>query len=104
MKENTIHIVGQEVVKASYLAKYYKVTEPTIYSWAKKGKLPCIKFENTIRFDLEAVKAAIEGKSTAPCSKPLKDELPAELEEQIEALRSRYFEEQAAMQGEEVAA
>ena len=96
MKTLTINKDGQEIVKASYLAKHYKVTEPTIYSWAKKGKLPCIKFESTIRFDFEAVKASIEGKPAIPP----REELPPELEEQIEALQSHYFEKQAA--GEEV--
>ena len=98
MRTLAINKDGQEIVKASYLAKHYKVTEPTIYSWAKKGKLPCIKFENTIRFNFEAVKAAIEG---VPASPP-REELPPEIEEQIEALRSRYFEEQGAQEEEVV--
>jgi excisionase family DNA binding protein len=96
MRTLAINKDGQEIVKASYLAKHYKVTEPTIYSWAKKGKLPCIKFENTIRFNFEAVKAAIEG---VPASPPREE--PPEIEEQIEALRSRNFEEQAALAEEE---
>jgi hypothetical protein len=100
MKTYTNEKNGQEIVKASYLAKRYKVSESMIYSWAKRGKLPCIKFENTIRFDLAAVKAAIEGETESPP----REELPPELGEQIEALRSLYFEEQAAMaEGQEVA-
>ena len=38
--------------------------------------------------------------STLPPDKPPAEILPPELEEQIEALRSHYFEEQAAMQEE----
>jgi hypothetical protein len=34
-------------------------------------------------------------------SLPIHEELPQEIEEQIEALRSCYFEEQAAMEGGE---
>lgn len=89
MKTYTTKKDGQEIVKASYLAKHYKVTEPTIYSWAKRGKLPCIRFQNTIRFNFEAVKAAIEGELASHPS-----------EAQIEALRRHYYEEQAAMADE----
>ena len=47
----------------------------------------------------EKIGAGREGgkQSTLPPSKPPAEILPPELEEQIEALRSRYFEEQAAM-------
>ncbi len=48
-------------VKARVLAGIYNTTVPTIYKWAADGKIPCIKFEGTIRFDLEKVRAKIEG-------------------------------------------
>jgi hypothetical protein len=50
----------------------------------------------------EKMGAGREGgkQSTPPPSKSPAEILPPELEEQIEALRSRYFEEQAAMQEE----
>ena len=47
-------------VKASELAKLYKTTPPTIYKWAKDGKIPSIAFQGTIRFDLVAVRSVIE--------------------------------------------
>jgi hypothetical protein len=53
---------GQVFVKAKYLAKLYSNTEPTIYRWAKENKIPSIRFQDTIRFDLEAVRAVIEGR------------------------------------------
>lgn len=88
-------------VKASVIAQYYDITPATVYRWAHEGIIPSVRLETTIRFDFEAVKAAIEGVDPKPDSEPLSDDLPPELEEQIEALRSRYFEEQAAMAGEE---
>jgi excisionase family DNA binding protein len=91
---------GQGFVTAKPIAKFYSVTEPTIYKWAQEGKIPSTKFQGTVRFNFEAVRAAIEGQSTPPPSKSPAEILPPELEEQIEALRSRYFEEQAAMQEE----
>lgn len=91
---------GQGFVTAKPIAKFYSVTEPTIYKWAQEGKIPSTKFQGTVRFNLEAVRAAIEGHPTNPPSTPPAGALPPELEEQIEALRSHYFEEQAAMMEE----
>jgi hypothetical protein len=50
-----------EHVKAKVLAKRYNVTEATIYNWAKSGKIPSVSFCGVIRFDMEAVRAVIEG-------------------------------------------
>lgn len=52
---------GRRFVKASVIAQYYDITPPTVYRWANEGCIPSVRFENTIRFDFEAVKAAIEG-------------------------------------------
>jgi excisionase family DNA binding protein len=42
--------------------RYVKdITPPTVYRWANEGHIPSVRFENTIRFNFEAVKAAIEG-------------------------------------------
>lgn len=54
-------IQGQSFVKASAIAKLYNVTVPTIYLWARAGKIPSVTFESTVRFDLAAVRAVIEG-------------------------------------------
>ncbi len=56
---------GSGKVKADTIAKYYDTTAPTIYKWAKEGKIPSIRFQGTIRFDFEAVRNAIEGKEGA---------------------------------------
>ena len=48
-------------VKASTIAKLYNVTPSAVFRWAKAGKIPKVSFEGTIRFDLEAVRAVIEG-------------------------------------------
>ncbi|MBU6170665.1 MAG: helix-turn-helix domain-containing protein [Verrucomicrobia bacterium] len=61
-KPSNTHQNEREIVTASQLAKRYKVTNPTVYLWAKLGKIPCIKFERTIRFDLQAVINLIEGR------------------------------------------
>lgn len=52
---------GQGFVTAKPIAKFYSLTEPTVYRWAKEGKIPSVKFQGTIRFNFEAVRAAIEG-------------------------------------------
>lgn len=49
-------------VNAKVIADFYSVAVPTIYKWAKEGKIPSVKFEDTVRFDMAAVRAVIEGK------------------------------------------
>ena len=56
---------GPGFVKASAIAKRYDVTSPTIYKWAKEGKIPSVSFQKTVRFDMEAVRAVIEGSVAA---------------------------------------
>ncbi len=50
-----------DYVKAPEIAKKYKVTPRTIFKWADEGKIPCLRFEGTVRFDPVAVRAAITG-------------------------------------------
>lgn len=43
------------------IANLYKVTPAAVRHWAAKGKIPCVAFERTLRFDLAAVRQVIEG-------------------------------------------
>jgi excisionase family DNA binding protein len=54
---------GQGFVTAKPIAKFFSITEPTVYRWAAEGKIPSIRFQGTIRFDFEKVRAAIEGRN-----------------------------------------
>lgn len=54
---------GPEIVTARYLAKLYLVTPECIGRWAKLGKIPSIRFQGTVRYNLAAVRAAIEGRA-----------------------------------------
>lgn len=54
-----------QFVKAGHIAKLYQVTPAAVRFWAKSGKIPCLKFESTLRFDLAAVRAKIEGAPAA---------------------------------------
>ena len=47
-------------VKAAVIARLYSVTPSTVYKWAKERKIPCVAFQGTVRFDLDAVRAVIE--------------------------------------------
>lgn len=47
-------------VTARHIADFYAVSPPTIYNWAKDDKIPSLRFESTVRFDFNAVRAAIE--------------------------------------------
>ena len=55
---------GPVYIKASAIANIYNVTAPTVYRWAKEGLIPCVRFQDTIRFDLDATRAAIESNLT----------------------------------------
>jgi predicted DNA-binding transcriptional regulator AlpA len=63
MNATAPHLIAPTAVfiKASALAKRYATTSATIYKWAKQGKIPSVTFQGTVRFDLEAVRAVIEG-------------------------------------------
>jgi len=50
-----------EYVTAATIARIYKTTTATIYRWAKIGKIPSIKFEGMVRFNIRQVRAWIEG-------------------------------------------
>lgn len=52
---------GHSFTKASAIADLYNVTAPTVYRWAKEGLIPSVRFQDTIRFDINAVREAIEG-------------------------------------------
>lgn len=56
---------GQGFVTANPIAKFYSLTVPTVYRWAKEGKIPSVRFQGTIRFDFAAVRRAIEGTEAA---------------------------------------
>jgi predicted site-specific integrase-resolvase len=47
--------VEQSLVKAAVIAKLYDVTPSLIYKWARDGKIPCVRFSGTTRFNLDAV-------------------------------------------------
>jgi hypothetical protein len=52
---------GQGFVTAKAIAKFYSVTEASVYRWASNGKIPALKFQGTLRFDFASVRAKIEG-------------------------------------------
>jgi hypothetical protein len=52
----------EKLVRAKTIAERYDVTERSVFNWKDEGKIPCVKIGKTIRFDLAAVIAAIEGK------------------------------------------
>ncbi len=49
-------------VRDAVIASRYDVTERAVRKWAEEGKIPSIRIGKTLRFDLAAVIAAIEGK------------------------------------------
>jgi hypothetical protein len=52
-----------QFVTAGQIAKLYKITPAAVRFWAKTGRVPCLKFEGTLRFDLAKVRQTVEGKN-----------------------------------------
>ena len=52
---------SSEIVNARDLARRYKISSVCIGKWAASGKIPCIRFERTLRFRLADVVKVIEG-------------------------------------------
>src|SRR5690606_11936464 len=42
------------------LCDYLSITEPTVIRWRNKGKIPFMKIGSAIRYDINAVTAALE--------------------------------------------
>ena len=55
-----------DIVTAAKIAKTYKVTPTTVYRWANTNKIPSIKFEKIVRFNLSKVRQTIEGDDYSP--------------------------------------
>lgn len=54
---------AETYVSADIIAKRYSVTSRAVLLWAAQGIIPSIRIGNkTVRFNLAAVRAAIEGK------------------------------------------
>ena len=66
-------------VTAKPIAEYYSVKEATIYRWADEKKIPCMRFEGTVRFKLEDVRLAMEGESMMRCDRTQANAIPLEL-------------------------
>ena len=53
---------NEKFVSAEVIAKRYSVTSRAVLQWAAQGVIPKIRIGNkTVRFSMEAVRAALEG-------------------------------------------
>jgi len=58
-------IAIMQVVTIKELSELLRVKEKTIYQWAESGKIPCLKFNGALRFDLHDIKKWMES-----CKRP----------------------------------
>jgi excisionase family DNA binding protein len=49
------------LVRAEKVAKHFDVHTRTVCLWADRGEIPCIRVGGALRFDFEAVLAAVKG-------------------------------------------
>ena len=51
-----------QILKVKELAEYLKLTEVTIYKYAKEGKIPACRVGSRWRFDKEQIDELLKGK------------------------------------------
>jgi excisionase family DNA binding protein len=62
--------MNQRFLTPSELAGLLRVRPSTISSWAREGRIPCLRFsKGVVRFDLDAVTAALKSASDRDCPK-----------------------------------
>lgn len=54
-----------ETMTVRDVADLFKVTEPTVYRWAKEGELPAIQVGRTLRFNRADVEQKLSGDGKA---------------------------------------
>jgi excisionase family DNA binding protein len=54
---------GSQLVGADVIAEEMQVSLSTVWRWSQAGTIPSIRVGRTVRFDLEAVKAALEART-----------------------------------------
>jgi excisionase family DNA binding protein len=48
------------------LSGFLKVKEKTLYQWAQSQKIPCLKFNGVLRFDLDEIEAWVKSCKKTP--------------------------------------
>lgn len=56
------HPLSAKPVTRRELCEHFGVTEPTIIRWERRGKIPSMRIGSAVRYDLNAVTRALEGK------------------------------------------
>ena len=51
------------LVRAEIVAKHFNVHKRTVSLWAERGDIPCVRVGGVLRFDMQALFAAVEAKS-----------------------------------------
>jgi excisionase family DNA binding protein len=60
-KDCTNTATQNPLVRAEKIAKHFDVHKRTVALWAERGEIPCVRVGGALRFDLEAVLAAVAG-------------------------------------------
>lgn len=55
-----------QIVTVKELSQILKVKEKTLYQWAESRKIPCLKLNGVLRFDLNEIKVWMETCKKAP--------------------------------------
>lgn len=55
-----------QIVTAETLATLLKVSDKTIFRWAQRGRIPCLRIERSVRFEKAAVLEALRSGQRRP--------------------------------------
>jgi len=55
-----------QIITIKELSDFLKVKEKTLYQWAESGKIPCFKFNGSLRFELGDITAWVESCKKTP--------------------------------------
>jgi len=66
-----------EILIATEVARWLRVSPPTIYAWAATGKIPSVKMNGAIRFVRSDIEHWINDRSRMPADSPIRPILPS---------------------------
>ena len=55
--------IRNPLVRAEIVAKHFNVHKRTVALWAERGDVPCVRVGGVLRFDMQALFAAVGAKS-----------------------------------------
>lgn len=59
--------MNTQLIDAAELSKRLSIKKGTLYDWVRRGKIPFVRLETLVRFDLEDIDRWVQEKKKAVC-------------------------------------